>query len=128
MDGRVQEPVMKWLRAHFDVQWVDKITEAGPVAALAAEDQEIMTAICRRVDVSIAAHESRGIAIAAHDGCAGMPLHLSIEVEQTMAREAAVHLQERYPALPVLALWVDDSGVVTVLDPVAPDGSENRAS
>jgi len=116
MDGRVQEPVIDWLRDHFDVKWVDKITEAGPVAALVDDNQDVLTAIQRRVQVSIDAHATKGIAIAVHDGCAGMPMNLSIEVEQEMGREAARKLQTLYPNLPVLALWVGLDGSVTVLD------------
>lgn len=116
MDGRVQEPVIAWLRDHFEVKWVDKITEAGPVAALVEEDQAVLDSIQRRVKVSIEAHATKGIAIAVHDGCAGMPMNLSIEVEQEMGRAAARKLQALYPNLPVLALWVGLDGSVTVLD------------
>ncbi len=35
IDGRVQLPVINYLADYFDVDYVDSITEAGPVAILA---------------------------------------------------------------------------------------------
>ena len=37
MDGRVQEPVLAWLKERYELEHVDMITEAGPDKALAAE-------------------------------------------------------------------------------------------
>ncbi len=37
MDGRVQLPVIKYLQKHFNVDYVDSITEPGPNLILAKQ-------------------------------------------------------------------------------------------
>lgn len=61
IDGRTQLPVINWLSQRFDVEQVDLITEVSLVRVLALDpgSSEAMS-ICRQVDVSIQAHNSRG--------------------------------------------------------------------
>jgi hypothetical protein len=35
-DGRVQEPVITWMKDAYGVQYVDDVTEPGPICMLAA--------------------------------------------------------------------------------------------
>ena len=54
MDGRVQLPVNEYLRRELSVEYVDTITEAGPVRILAREQQSALAdSILARVDISI---------------------------------------------------------------------------
>jgi len=39
MDGRTQEPVITWIKKNYHVDFVDMITEPGPVKYLAREPQ-----------------------------------------------------------------------------------------
>lgn len=116
MDGRVQEAVSSWMRERYQVQWIDTITEAGPVAALARGDESILAGIRFRADISIQAHESVGMCVAGHEGCAGMPPNLTHDDEIAITLSAAKVLRKCYPQLPVAALWVGLDGSVTVLD------------
>ncbi len=108
MDGRIQFPVGDFLRARFRTGYVDVVTEAGVVRILAeGEDSEAARSIFRRVDLSVEAHRSEGIAVVAHHDCAGNPVP---EAEQRSQLEVAIErLARRYPTLEIVGLWVDRS-------------------
>ena len=97
MDGRVQDPITAFARQHFDVPYVDMITAAGVVQNITAEVRE-------RVGISIEAHASKGIVVAAHAECAGNPV--ADDVQKTQCMEAARSLKADWPTLEVLAVWV----------------------
>lgn len=111
MDGRVQLPVISYLRTRFGVEYVDMVTEAGPVAVLSeATGGAAAQRIHDRVTLLLERHQSRGLAVAAHHDCAGNPVTASRQQEQL--RACLRLLRERYPAIPVVALWIDENGLV----------------
>ena len=72
IDGRVQLPVIHYLTRRFHVEFVDIVSDTGPVGALAHDpNSERAGSMYRRIDVSIDAHTSQGLAIVAHHDCAG---------------------------------------------------------
>jgi hypothetical protein len=89
MDGRTQLPVNEWLRRAFGADYVDTITEAGPVRILAqADDPAAVEAIRRRVAISVLRHGSMHVAIVAHHDCAGNPADKEAQLQQ-LARAGA---------------------------------------
>lgn len=115
MDGRVQVPVIDYLKHRLLVDYVDMVTEAGPVAVLASDpESERSLSILRRVEISARAHGSSAIAMVAHDECAGNPVS---EFEQREQLERCLGLlRERYPYAEVLGLWIDGSWKVHEVD------------
>ncbi len=106
MDGRVQLPVIDYLKNHFKVPYVDSITEAGPVKIIADDyDPVLLKSIKNRLKISIEKHKSAGIAIVAHADCNGNSN--STEHQQKQLSRAAGWLKTEYPGLPILALWLD---------------------
>ncbi|MHC4662293.1 MAG: carbonic anhydrase [Planctomycetota bacterium] len=73
MDGRVQQPVINYLKSTYGVDFVDMITEAGPDGILASES-ELAENIRKRVAISVEKHGSQVILIAGHADCAGNPV------------------------------------------------------
>ena len=74
MDGRVQLPVIEYLKKYFNVEYVDSITEPGPNLILAEQnDINYLNSISKRLDISVKKHGSVGIAIIGHFDCAGKP-------------------------------------------------------
>ena len=111
MDGRVQLPVISYLQNRFGVQYVDAVTEAGPVGVLATRpSSENAMSIFRRVKISIRAHGSQGIAIVAHHDCAGNPVPASKQKQQL--KICLNLLSTRYPRLEIIGLWVDENRTV----------------
>ncbi len=108
MDGRIQLPVITYLQERFGVEYIDTITESGPVGLLAADpESEISRAIYRRIDISLEAHQSDGIAVVAHYDCAGNPVDEARQREQLGT--CLDVLRNRYPAVKLVGLWVDET-------------------
>ena len=106
MDGRVQKPVADFVRQHFDVDFVDMVTEPGIVANLhpgALEAERL----------SVEAHDSQGIAVVAHANCAGNPIPDGEQKNQCLGR--AQSFAQSWPLLEVLPLWVLDDGTVQII-------------
>jgi len=114
MDGRVQLPVINYLRERFDVPHVDSVTEAGPVRVLAEDGESFeKSSILRRVDISVNKHGSKVIAVAAHVDCAGNPADDATQREQL---DASVRLlAANFPATTVMGLWLDAEWSVSEL-------------
>lgn len=74
MDGRVQLPVISWMKKQFDVQYIDMITEAGPEKMINEGTEQEVESIQSRIQVSYEAHGSKVVAIIGHHGCAGNPV------------------------------------------------------
>jgi len=108
MDGRVQEPVIAWMKNKYGVQYVDAITEPGPICMLAgASDPAAVDSMRRRVDISVNKHGSRVIAIVSHYDCAGNPVGKGEQLCQ-LADSIKTVISWGFPAS-VIGLWVDDT-------------------
>jgi hypothetical protein len=107
MDGRTQLPVHKFLSRLLAVQYVDTITEPGPVGILAnPTDAPALDSIHRRVQISLKKHHSQAIAVVAHADCAGNPVPDSQQHRELSL--ALAYLAKHYPGVRLIALWVDD--------------------
>ena len=120
IDGRVQQLVADWVKAHYHVRWVDAITEPGPDKVL-AEGLAAAEAIRAKVTLSVRAHGSGVVAVCGHYDCAGNPTtdeeHLAQVrrcVEVVASWELPVH---------VVGLWVNDRWSV---DLVCEQGMRDR--
>ena len=112
MDGRVQLPVIQYLKKHFKVEYVDTITEPGPNATLAKRiSASAVESIHRRIRISVDRHKSAGIAVVGHADCAGNPAGEREQTEHTL--EAMRYLKEMYPGLPVVGFWVNEAWEVS---------------
>ena len=108
MDGRVQLPVINYLQARFKADYIDSVTEAGPVIYLAEKiDSQQTKSILRRTDISINEHKSTGIAVIAHHDCAGNPADEQTQISQLAS--ALNFLAGHYPNVEIIGLWVDSN-------------------
>ena len=91
MDGRTQLPVSEWMKREYGVDYVDTITEPGPVRILAeSRDVTAMESIRRRLDISVRKHGSSRVAIVAHSDCAGNPVDEETQLHQLRSAETTV--------------------------------------
>ncbi|MCX6645033.1 MAG: hypothetical protein NTY09_01540 [bacterium] len=99
MDGRVQEPVMQFFKLRHGADFVDTISEPGPIKALSEGDTTLTGTIKTRVEISVEKHGSKLIAVIGHDDCAGNPvakdeqlaqIDLAIEVVKSWGFNAKV--------------------------------------
>lgn len=104
MDGRTQEPVIKYLKNKYQADHVDMITEPGIVKLLADNN---FGNIQEKINISVNKHGSKLIAIVAHDDCAGNPVNKEAQIEQLNKGQKLV--SPRYPGIKVIKLWIDES-------------------
>ncbi|QKY71381.1 carbonic anhydrase [Lentibacillus sp. CBA3610] len=107
MDGRVQLPVIEWMKEKFSVQYIDMITEAGPNKLLLEGTEQEIQSIKSRVQVSHEAHGSGVIAIVGHHGCAGNPV--SKEEKWTQIKKSVETINTWGLSLKVLGLYVNEN-------------------
>jgi len=114
MDGRAQLPVMTYLKARFGVDYVDNITEPGPDRILARDDDPATVAsILRRIEISTGKHHSTQLAIVGHADCGGNPV--SPEEHWQQIKSAVAFLQQRFPDMTVIGLWLNEDWSVKEL-------------
>ena len=84
-------PVIDWAKREYGVDYVDTITEPGPVRILAeAADAPALDSIRRRLTISVTKHGSRRVAIVAHADCAGNPLDKQTQLSQLRVAAATI--------------------------------------
>jgi len=105
MDGRTQLPVNEYLKKHYHLDFVDTITEPGPVKIL-AENLAEAASIQHRVKISVEAHGSKLIAIVAHYDCAGNPVPKEMQLEQL--ESALKTVRTWYNEVQCIGLWVNE--------------------
>lgn len=111
MDGRVQEPVTKYLKTNFDVDYVDMITELGPDKIIAEDSERYkLNSIKQRLDISINKHASTIIAMVGHSGCYGNPVEKNAQIAQILQSSAT--LKNWYPDTQIIPLWIGEDWLV----------------
>lgn len=108
MDGRVQLPVIEWLKKESSADYVDMITEPGPNKILSEnKDRSIIESIKKRVEISIKKRNSKLIAIVAHFDCLGNPTTQDVqfkEIRSAIERVKAWNFDAK-----IIGLWVDEN-------------------
>ena len=115
MDGRVQIPVINYLKERCGVEYVDMVTEPGPNGILAGQSKpDLIHSILERIDISVQKHGSRHIAVIGHHDCAGNPAGKDKQDSDT--RKAVEFLRQKFTGLTVIGLWVDENWKVVGLE------------
>ncbi|MDD4294812.1 MAG: hypothetical protein PHP69_04805 [Candidatus Omnitrophica bacterium] len=111
IDGRVQLPVIEYIKSEFNVEYVDVITEPGPNMVL-AERTDIVTvgSILRKVDLSLERNKSLGVAVSGHFDCKANPVEEKTHKEQI--EKACDFLNDQYENMKTVGLWVSRLWVV----------------
>jgi hypothetical protein len=112
IDGRVQTPLLDWMRLHLNVDYVDLITEPGADKAIATRS-DVAAAILKKVRFSARAHNPVAIAIAGHNDCLANPVSREEHLEHI--REAARELQALNIGVRIVGLLVSEWGWVDLI-------------
>ena len=108
MDGRVQQPVIEYLKKRFEAKYVDSITEPGPIQILAEQnDIHRIQSIIKRLNISLKKHGSSDIAVVAHYDCGGNPVPKDVQMEQL--KDSIRFIREHDETAAVIGLWVDEN-------------------
>ena len=76
MDGRAQEPILRFGQKKFSAKFADTITEAGLVGLLSKDsiDERLIDYLKKKLLISLGKHHSEGIVVHGHQECAGNPV------------------------------------------------------
>jgi carbonic anhydrase len=108
MDGRVQIPVIEYIKNEYKVDYVDVITLAGPNKVLAeGKDKGALESIKKHVGISVDFHGSRLVAICGHYDCAGNPANKETQTKQII--DAIKMIKSWCPNVQVIGLWIDQN-------------------
>ena len=108
MDGRIQEPLINFIKGKFDIKYIDVITEPGPCKILSQNlDNTIIESIENRIVISLNKHGSKMVFISGHYDCAGNPVSKEIQVNQIIKSEEFLRL--KYPNVKVIKLWINEN-------------------
>lgn len=114
MDGRAQLPVINFITQNYGVDYVDKITKAGPSKYLSSKHKSMTDLIIKKVNVSIDKHGSEKVFIAGHHDCAGNPVDKETHIQQII--DSKKILEERLSNdIEVIALWLDENFEVSLV-------------
>ena len=107
IDGRIQLPVIHFLRNRFDGGWIDMITEAGPCRLLSAQTcPGTVGSILKRLEISVNVHNSREVAIVGHHDCAVNPASKAEQCNQIY--RSIEFLRQHFPQPEYIGVWVDE--------------------
>jgi hypothetical protein len=115
MDGRTQLPVTGWLKSEYGLDYVDMITEPGPEKMLSQGTPGQVESIKSRVGISVNAHGSQTILVAAHHDCAGNPVSKEEHVRQVRACLKVVK-SWGLPVKDIIGIWIDENWAVEPID------------
>lgn len=106
IDGRVQQPIVDWMKLNMNVDYVDLITEPGPDKALSDGPVHIIDEVVRKVSFSILHHSSNIVAVTGHHDCAANDADKEEHIEQIL-EGIRVLLSYQINAR-VLGLWLNE--------------------
>jgi len=102
IDGRVQLPVISYMKRKFKADYVDMVTAPGADKMLA---EGIDKTLRRKVSVSVEAHGSKVVAVVGHYGCAGAP---ESKAEHLAHIKLGVECVKRWKLdVKIVGLWVN---------------------
>ncbi len=111
MDGRVQLPVLTWIKDNYPVDFVDVITEAGMDGVLAK--QEDISEVLRSIKVSVNLNKSTRLFVVGHHDCRGNPIDEESHHQEII--DAVKRLKPLWPDQEVIGLWVNSKWQVELV-------------
>ena len=111
MDGRVQLPVLYWIKENYHVDFVDVITEAGMDEVLS--NQEDIREILRSITISVNVNKSTRLFVVGHYDCRGNPVEEGIHHKEISS--AVNRLKGYWPNHEIVGLWVNKTWQVEVV-------------
>ncbi len=105
MDGRVQVPVIDFIKRNYQVDYVDMITMPGPDKMLSeAKDTPKIEEVKRWVEISINKHGSKLLVITGHYDCAGNPVDQKTHSEQI--KNVISLIKEWNLGVEIIGVWI----------------------
>ena len=112
MDGRFIHIINLYIRNNYRYDYVDTITDAGPVSKIVYDDY-LKAVEDKIILISIGKHKSDHIFIAGHSDCAGCPI--DDEIQKEYITKSVRMIREHLSDIAVTGLFVEKNGEIEVL-------------
>ena len=112
MDGRFIHIINEYIRENYRYEYVDTITDAGPVNKIVYDDY-LKSVEDKIVLISINKHKSDHIFVAGHSDCAGCPT--DDETQKRYIKKSVTMIHEHLPGIAVTGLFITEDGKMEVL-------------
>jgi len=108
MDGRTQLPIINYIKTKFNVDYVDNITEPGPVKVISEQRNDFQVhSIQQRAILSQEKHGSKHLALVAHYDCTGNHVDKNKQMEQLSMSLEYIRLWGFKGT--IVGLWVNEN-------------------
>jgi hypothetical protein len=114
MDGRVQLPVIQWVKDRYRVDYVDMITECGPDKVVAFGQGAELGSIRSRLLISMQKHGADTLVIAGHADCAANTVNQEAHYVH-LRRAVEVAWGWNLPLKEITGIWLDQDWQVSVV-------------
>jgi len=104
IDGRVQVPVMQWIKNNYKMDHVDMVTEPG-IDGFLSDKTNPIDEINRKVRISVEKNNASIIFITGHHDCKGNPVSESVHKEHVLL--AVSRVKKEFPEITIVGLWVN---------------------
>ncbi|HZS73588.1 MAG TPA: carbonic anhydrase [Candidatus Nitrosotalea sp.] len=111
MDGRIQLPIIQWLKENHNVSFVDTITEPGIEKLFTNVDK--INEIKSKALISVEKHGSKLVMVSGHNDCAGNPVSESEHIDQI--RQAVSVIESWKLPIKVIGAWVNHNWELEIL-------------
>jgi hypothetical protein len=120
-DGRVQYPVMDYLKKSYDIEFFDAANEAGPLLTLTKKtDKCRLISLKEQIRTSLEEHNSKFIALVGHHDCTDNPGDRAYQEKQM--DEALDYLQRGFGKdLTYVGLYVNENWEVEEYTRLSPE-------
>jgi carbonic anhydrase len=106
IDGRVQPPILDWVKKSYFVDFVDAITEPGANKTLSEKNIDKIRQLKSKVLISINAHGSKLVVISGHYDCAANIASKELHMVQ-IQKSINVVKSWKLPIM-VIGIWIND--------------------
>ena len=105
IDGRVQVPVISWIKDNYGVDYVDMITEPGVDAYIQDENNELKE-LLDKIRISVSKHGSDKVFVVGHFDCAANPVDEQVHKEHIL--RSVQRLEKHLTHQQIIGLWVSE--------------------
>jgi len=116
IDGRVQLPVIEWMKKTFGFDYIDMITEPGVDKVMSQVEDKRIELIKSKVEISVNAHGSKIIVIAGHFDCAGNPVSKQEHLLQIRKALKVIQEWKLNGVQKIIGIWIEDNKEIEVID------------
>jgi len=108
IDGRVQYPVMNFLKKNYILTYFDAVTQAEPLKVLTErEDKCRLLSLKEQIRISLEVNGSKFIAVVGHHDCRGNPVERKVQERQIV--DSLEYLRKAYGnEITYVGLYVND--------------------